>query len=538
MSSVQVDALGLKLVTPGAMRADAALLKARAEQEFMPAVLRSMVRRLGRVYGDKAVIRIRSLRIRCGLRAAQLGAESFAERLGEDLAAQIAQMAPGRPRAARRPAASAIVQVYRDEAQWQAARLIAAAGRRREPGGPRRDFGRLWAEIRASRAARFRKVLHRCLEMKGLETILARLDAPALARLEPIVAIAGFAAVHAAVRKALAARPVGAAAAPPPKPPRNSARRTADAAAERRSAGTPIGGRPPPDQSGQIAEAGPSTPVGKPQARTAKAAAAVPAPDSRPSRRAPERKRRDGAPVRPRASAPARAARAAAKAAGPPIAPPVAIAAPDRVQETGHFGVHAGAWCGLLFLVNIAVRLELPERLWRIGADEGAVLAAAMARLAGDPEDPAPRLLSAAFPEPPPAPGPIAGWARDELAAGLDQALARLPGAGGDDAALRARIGALETWYGEGAGFDLAAWCAAVHLAVAEAMIAAPIEPGAVAGRFALAGRIETEAEAIRIVLPMAAIDLDIRRAGLDADPGWLPWLGKRLSFVFEGDEA
>jgi hypothetical protein len=34
--------------------------------------------------------------------------------------------------------------------------------------------------------------------------------------------------------------------------------------------------------------------------------------------------------------------------------------------------------------------------------------------------------------------------------------------------------------------------------------------------------------------MPMEAIDIDLRRAGLDLDPGFLPWLGRKVEFVFE----
>ena len=35
------------------------------------------------------------------------------------------------------------------------------------------------------------------------------------------------------------------------------------------------------------------------------------------------------------------------------------------------------------------------------------------------------------------------------------------------------------------------------------------------------------------IVLPMATIDLRVRRCGLDCDPGWVPWLGRIVAFHF-----
>jgi hypothetical protein len=39
------------------------------------------------------------------------------------------------------------------------------------------------------------------------------------------------------------------------------------------------------------------------------------------------------------------------------------------------------------------------------------------------------------------------------------------------------------------------------------------------------------------LVWPLAGIDLALRRAGWDQDPGWLPWIGRRLRFRF-GDPA
>ena len=38
----------------------------------------------------------------------------------------------------------------------------------------------------------------------------------------------------------------------------------------------------------------------------------------------------------------------------------------------------------------------------------------------------------------------------------------------------------------------------------------------------------------IEIHLSLADVDLDIRRAGLDIDPGWLPWLGRVVRFRYE----
>lgn len=40
------------------------------------------------------------------------------------------------------------------------------------------------------------------------------------------------------------------------------------------------------------------------------------------------------------------------------------------------------------------------------------------------------------------------------------------------------------------------------------------------------------------ITLPLSSAEVRIRRAGLDIDPGWLPWFGKVVRFQYVGDEA
>jgi hypothetical protein len=39
----------------------------------------------------------------------------------------------------------------------------------------------------------------------------------------------------------------------------------------------------------------------------------------------------------------------------------------------------------------------------------------------------------------------------------------------------------------------------------------------------------------VDVVLPLRDLDLRVRRAGLDADPGWVPWLGRVVTFHYEG---
>jgi hypothetical protein len=37
----------------------------------------------------------------------------------------------------------------------------------------------------------------------------------------------------------------------------------------------------------------------------------------------------------------------------------------------------------------------------------------------------------------------------------------------------------------------------------------------------------------IEVHLDLGDVDIDVRRAGLDLDPGWVPWLGVVVIFVY-----
>jgi len=53
----------------------------------------------------------------------------------------------------------------------------------------------------------------------------------------------------------------------------------------------------------------------------------------------------------------------------------------------------------------------------------------------------------------------------------------------------------------------------------------------------AIAGSVQDDGETIRITMPAAAIDQRLRCAGLDADPGHVPWLGRNVRLAFSGGE-
>jgi hypothetical protein len=46
-------------------------------------------------------------------------------------------------------------------------------------------------------------------------------------------------------------------------------------------------------------------------------------------------------------------------------------------------------------------------------------------------------------------------------------------------------------------------------------------------------GRVQVTPTSIDVVMPMSAVDVRIRRCGLDIDPGYLPWLGRVVHFHY-----
>jgi hypothetical protein len=47
-------------------------------------------------------------------------------------------------------------------------------------------------------------------------------------------------------------------------------------------------------------------------------------------------------------------------------------------------------------------------------------------------------------------------------------------------------------------------------------------------------GEVRADPGWIELRLALDAVDLDVRRAGLDLDPGFIPWLGTVIRFVYD----
>jgi hypothetical protein len=520
MAGVAVQHLALGLTLPQDMSDRAGGLRAETGEVFLPRVLAILARRLGERFGPGSVIAIRSLHLACRVRPSDLRDPAHAERVAAAVASQVAVGAQ-RPRKGRAgQALQADVQIYRDAAEYAAVRLIAAAGRHRAASGQRESVAELWADPRVVPPALRGPVLSDAQRLGGLPAVLARLPESQLAALVGAGpgTLGHSTPVFEALRLALAerraagagqegggtvpVRPAGAGIAPqdrdrPVDPSAGDAPATGPTRARRTSPGPSDTPEPPP-----------LTP----------ALTGLPPEDVR-----------DGSPQSRAADRPWN------ECIGPGSAPvhsPDALGTergrPSAAPEAGDGAILDSQWCGLLYLVNLSLRLGLPERLWQIGVEEGAALAAMLGRL-GDPDDPAARVLVPGFPRPPdPVPIP-ADWAWHELSAGLlprpawGMAEDRVPAF---DAALR----------GEGP-LSLASWGAGVHLAACEHLLGRALSQETSRALWRHPGQIVLTDEAVTVIQPVDAIDIDLRRAGLDADPGWLPWLGKTLGFQFVSRE-
>ena len=203
-------------------------------------------------------------------------------------------------------------------------------------------------------------------------------------------------------------------------------------------------------------------------------------------------------------------------------------------------------WAGVFYLVGPILELDLAEHLWCAGFREGEVLALVVRTLIDDHADLAPALLGGTGSETPTWPE-VEAWAVEEVArkvaASLDVALRRRVGASPGVPSLRARLQAWrpDAWPAAASSLQrrLVGACAAALAHVFEARLA---RVGDVAmplwTYWRLSGQVLLPAEGLVVRMSAEAIDLQIRLAGLDQNPGWAPWLHRQVELVFDVDEV
>jgi len=198
------------------------------------------------------------------------------------------------------------------------------------------------------------------------------------------------------------------------------------------------------------------------------------------------------------------------------------------------------ALAGVLYLVNVMHRLGLPaclEAAWPPGVELGAwglLDAVARGLLAGGVGERRPRELAA-----------------DPLWSALVELAGRDPGSplGGDCRGLHDH-GLASSW--EGSDGQARAWrfrgplaapvggCQRRWLALAVPFLrrwlarSLGMGVGKVAGELLRPGRVHVTTTHVDAVMSLDAISLPVRVAGLDADPGWVPELGRVVQFHFE----
>jgi hypothetical protein len=181
------------------------------------------------------------------------------------------------------------------------------------------------------------------------------------------------------------------------------------------------------------------------------------------------------------------------------------------------------------------LELELAEHLWCAGIPEGPFLTEVARSLLGDESrhDCAPLLFGGAGTLPPIEDWAFAevtaktracleGWlrARDIYPAGLP-AIGELSRQFQSTTELPPRTSDLVCFY---AATLSIAFCAALGETPSREQLAAHLRRP---------GRVELGSE-LGVVLPMSALETSVRRAGLDFNPGYVPWQRRKLLIRFE----
>jgi hypothetical protein len=204
---------------------------------------------------------------------------------------------------------------------------------------------------------------------------------------------------------------------------------------------------------------------------------------------------------------PASTAQPLTGSAAQPVDGPAASPGAAEADDPGRLGVrerHATEWAGLLFLLNTAGDARLRESIATDPVLDGRPVRWILHALAG-------ALVPA-------GPGDPAALALAGLTPGDAGPTITSPPADNE----LASVGALAS-----------RWATAT----AHRLVIAPwagLEPSAVVERVARRpGHVIADPGWIEIHLDLEDVDIDLRRAGLDVDPGWLPWLGAVVRIVY-----
>jgi hypothetical protein len=497
VSTSRVGRVRLRLGVPAELADQTAELRSTVERTFVVRVLDELEQLLHARFGAHAVIRIRRLAVACQLDAVELAAHDAAAKLARDLGEKLSLDIGALSDADRLRPFDERIAIFAGETHADAAYLADIADGRADRWlhAARTGAGDAWTGVLARGSAALGELVQWLRRMERLEAVLALAgDHVHEALIAEVPEVAG---VVELVRARTAAR-----RGHPP-------------------AGRGVRGDAPAAQHAEASETVPA-PAGATNATDDASAVtthgALSLVDATP----------DAAGARAHAVA---AIATLAKRDVPSTPPPAELVATasDRgiVLDTDA--------AGLFYLVGRVLEIELAERLWAAGVPEGIVLAAIGNAVLGRTDDPAARWFGGGFEKLAP-PAPVEAWAMTEVNDGVQHALGRRLvdfGVRMSAAELDAALEQLARDVPAPVGIDgITRRLVARSVAALATIVCARLgeRPSLVRLREVCVrpGRLVLTDEELHVVLPHYAIDVSVRRAGLDQDPGDAPWLGRR----------
>lgn len=509
MSNSRVGEVAIRLRLPADLESRAAELRDVVQRELVPQVLEGLERRVHQRLGNDVVLRLRSLPFACSIVAGALADEDLAERLAAEISSAVMSMIDRlSPPERLRPRGEQIA-FFADEGHADAAQLADAADGRAS-WFHRDDTASTWARVLDGGSPSLAAVLGWLARMDRVDAVLSSPAAPPPDTLFSVLPRESWSAASGRVVDRIVRHIVTAdawrraaadhAAATSPRSP------SVSPAVEQPFVGT--GDRAP--HARDLAPASAATVAGAAYSPAATAASPPGAADE---------------PV------------LAAPVVNAPVAP---LSAATELPST-HMLCAETEYAGLFYLAGRVLEIDLAERLWAAGLPEGDVLVHVAAALLGR-DDVACRWFGGAFSEPPLTPD-VAAWAETELREQVQHALGiRLVRFGVETTPdeldlqlgrLAAELPAVTSLPGTLA--RTVSRAAAALATITAARLGEPPSAALIRTVLTRLGTLTLDPTTLTVAIPIAHLALAHRRAGLDHDPGQLPWLRRRLTITFTG---
>jgi hypothetical protein len=513
----------LKLSVPEIEREQVPSLRRSIESRFIPDLLAACRERLHREYGEQRLVFVRRLALRCAFEPGELVEPGVATRLGEDLAESLIVKLGRLARAQRLDPPESENTVVLESAAHRDALAVA----RRITGAPPAWFLEdaepsvtIWqatSELGGDALSTFVA----CLEQLGvLEASLRDLSEQSVERvLEQLPLEAWPESARSLLRVRLSRS--AAVAEPSERVPQ----RAPDGNEAPASAWHGEAPPPPPVETGPFAS----------NARvTAGAAAAKPDAGATP-KSLPVEAFRIGTSAAHGSQVPSPADVAPRSNVIPVVQAQAELAASEPEILVREAPLDSTEFGGLFYLVRLVLELELAEHLWCVAIPEAPFLTEVARLLLGESgrEDCAPLHFGGPGTIP-----PIDDWAFTEVSSKSRACLERWLHARGVDPA------ALPSTHDVAAEFErppalssrtaaLVRDCAATLTIAFCAALDEPPSPPQLLTHLRRAALVELNRD-LALVMPMSALETSVRRAGLDFNPGYVPWQRRQITIRFE----